>query len=261
MAKQIRVGIIVAVAILLVVFGLRWLASWRVGRTGYHVELHFEDAGGLKRGDRVLVYGVYKGRVNDVWLTERGVLVKVWLESDVVLREDASAEIESVGILGAARVLLHPGESERLHDFSKPMEGVPGVDLRKLVSKASEILERTGDLVHTISDEFRSKDLAGRTDRILSNLDVATRDLKSSVAQMKSLLGDNRETLNQTIDRIDSLTQDVDSLLTDLKGGKGTAGKLLSDEALYEETVAGIKELRELIQDIKKNPRRYFRLF
>lgn len=261
MVKEIKVGIIVAVAILILVFGLRWLSGWRIERTRYQVELHFRNAGGLKRGDRVLVHGVLKGRVDDVDLVEDGVLVKIWLESDVILKEDASAEIETTGLIGGARLLLDPGKAERLYDGSKPISGKSGVDLRKLVVAASNILETTDGILKTLSKDLLAKDDLKRIDEIISALDVATKDFKSSATELKRLLGANRETLDESIDRIDGITEDLDSLLTNIRAGKGTAGKFLSDEELYEQVVLGMKELRELIADIKKNPRKYFRLF
>ncbi len=261
MVKEIKVGITVAVAIAVVVFGLSWLGGWRISHTRQQVELAFVNGGGLKRADRVLVHGVFKGRVNDVHLTEDGVLVRVGLESDVVLREDASAEIESIGLLGGARVLLYPGKSERLHDFSKPITGGPPVDLRKLMVTASHILETVDEVVKTISDQFLSTDDLKRIGKIISTLDEGSKDFKSSASELKELLVNNRKNLDESIDRIEGITKNLDSLLVDIKGGKGTAGKLLSDDELYEELVKGIRELRELIEDIKSNPRKYFRLF
>lgn len=261
MVKEIKVGITVAIAIAVVVLGLRWLGEWRVSQARQQVELQFRNGGGLKKADRVLVHGVLKGRVDDVHLVADGVLVKVWLESDVVLREDASAEIEATGFLGGAKVFLDPGQSEKLYDFSRPIRGKPSADLRNLIAAASRILETTDGMLKTISNEFLSADDVKRIGRIMSTLDEGTRDFKSSASQLKKLLGDNRKDLDQSIDRIDGITRNLDSLLLDLKDGKGTAGKLLSDDELYTELMKGIRELRELIEDIKSNPRRYFRLF
>ena len=42
--------------------------------------------------------------------------------------------------------------------------------------------------------------------------------------------------------------------------GEGTLGKLLKDEALYENLEAASKEMEELIRDIKLHPARYRRI-
>lgn len=261
MVKQVKVGIVVTVAAVFLLLGLRWLSGWRVTRARYQVELKFRNAGGLKRADRVLVYGVLKGRVKEVQLAGDGALVKIWLESDVSLKEDASAEIEGIGLLGGAKVLLDPGKSEKPYDGSKPITGSSGTDLSKLMNTASNILDTTNEMLETISNEFFSADDLKRIDRIILTLDEATRDFKFAASELKELLGDNRKDLHQSIDRVEGITKSLDSLLVDIKNGKGTAGKLLSDDQLYEQLVKGIEELRELIKDIKNNPRKYFRLF
>jgi phospholipid/cholesterol/gamma-HCH transport system substrate-binding protein len=261
MGKEIRVGFIVALAIVIVVFGLRWLGGWRVGSERQEVELEFSNGGGLKRADRVLARGVFKGRVDDVRLTEHGVLVRVWIESDVILKEDASAEIETIGLLGGSRVLIEPGQSEKLYDFSRPIAGGSGADLGTLMVSASRILETTDEMLKTISNELLSADDLERLRRIMSTLDEGTKDFKSSASELKKMLRTNGEAFARSMNQIESVTQSLDSLLVSLQSGKGTAGKLLSDDELYEELVNGITELRELIEDIKTNPRKYFRLF
>ncbi len=261
MAKEIKVGITVAAAIAILVFGLRWLAGWKTGYSRQQVEIEFANGGGLKKADRVLVHGIFMGRVHNVSLTKDGVLVRIWLDSDVVLKEDASAEIEATTFLRGARVLLDTGESGKQYDFSRPIRGKPGVDLNKIIITASHILETTDEMLETISTGLLSADGLKRVDRIISGLDEATRDFGSSASELKELLSSNQNSLSESIEQIEEITETLDSLLVNLKRGEGTAGKILSDDELYEQLVAGIKELRELIEDIKSNPKKYFSLF
>jgi phospholipid/cholesterol/gamma-HCH transport system substrate-binding protein len=50
----------------------------------------------------------------------------------------------------------------------------------------------------------------------------------------------------------------TDSMLARIQAGEGTLGRLSRDTALYSESVETVKALRTLLQDIQKNPRRYF---
>jgi len=261
MVKEIKVGITVAVAIAVVVFGLRWLGGWRASHTRQHVEIEFRNGGGLQKADRVFVHGVLRGRVDDIRLIEDGVLVRVWLESDVTLKEDATAEIAATGFLGGARLFVNPGYSRQLYDFSTPIRGKPGVDLTSLMAAASRVLEITDEMLKTISNELLTADDLRKMRKILSTLDEGSRDFKTSASELRRLIGGNRETFTQSIERVEAITQTVDSLLFSLREGEGTAGKLLADDELYTELVEGIRELRALIEDIRSNPRRYFRLF
>jgi len=49
----------------------------------------------------------------------------------------------------------------------------------------------------------------------------------------------------------------IDKLVEGLQSGEGTAGQLLHDKQLYENMNAAASELRALIGDIRKDPKKY----
>jgi phospholipid/cholesterol/gamma-HCH transport system substrate-binding protein len=54
--------------------------------------------------------------------------------------------------------------------------------------------------------------------------------------------------------------QSADSLISRLQSGEGSLGRLTTDTALYVETRRAVVELRELLADVKANPKRYFKV-
>ncbi|HXU71664.1 MAG TPA: MlaD family protein [Polyangia bacterium] len=52
-------------------------------------------------------------------------------------------------------------------------------------------------------------------------------------------------------DKAEKLTSDAQSLISDIKKGKGTAGALLVDPQIYD-------DLKELVRDLKRNPWKFF---
>ena len=49
----------------------------------------------------------------------------------------------------------------------------------------------------------------------------------------------------------------VDKLMNDMEQGKGTMGKLMKDETLYNNFTKTSKELELLLQDLRLHPTRY----
>jgi phospholipid/cholesterol/gamma-HCH transport system substrate-binding protein len=49
----------------------------------------------------------------------------------------------------------------------------------------------------------------------------------------------------------------VDKIIADLQAGKGSMGKLLTDEELYKNIEKTSKELELLLEDVRLNPTRY----
>ena len=90
--------------------------------------------------------------------------------------------------------------------------------------------------------------------RILSHTDTVTADLSQIAANIKAVSG-AAAAQQQSIGRI---IQNTDSVLARLEAGEGTLGKLSRDSALYNESVAAVHSLRQMLDDMKSNPRRYF---
>ena len=76
----------------------------------------------------------------------------------------------------------------------------------------------------------------------------------------------------QAITRLNSTAEKFDTILTDAQNGKGTIGKLLTDETLYNnvnQTASNVNQLSsegtKLIYDFRQNPKKYltvqFKLF
>ena len=61
-------------------------------------------------------------------------------------------------------------------------------------------------------------------------------------------------------DRLDTATARLDTLLGRLERAEGTAGKLIQDPEAYDNLNASLKDVRELVSDIRKDPRKYLRV-
>jgi phospholipid/cholesterol/gamma-HCH transport system substrate-binding protein len=57
--------------------------------------------------------------------------------------------------------------------------------------------------------------------------------------------------------RLTALTTRLDDLSVGLQSGRGTAGRLLHDDVLYDNMNASVAELRQLVSDIRKDPKKY----
>ena len=57
--------------------------------------------------------------------------------------------------------------------------------------------------------------------------------------------------------RLDSVSSRLDTVLQNLNDGQGTAGQLLHDKQLYENMNQTVTEMRALIAEIKKDPKKY----
>jgi phospholipid/cholesterol/gamma-HCH transport system substrate-binding protein len=127
-------------------------------------------------------------------------------------------------------------------------------DLDASLSRLNALLARIdageGSLGRLMKDDRLVQSLTSASDKLD---DVATR-LDSGQGTAGKLLTDSG-----MYDRLNSLSERLDRLLTRLEQGEGSAGQLLQDRRLYENMNEAASELRELVADVRKNPRKYLK--
>ena len=129
-------------------------------------------------------------------------------------------------------------------------------------------IKETISNAHQLSSDLASL-LKGNKPKIEKSID----DLSHASSNLKDMMDQNRSKLETTLDNLNhassdfqKITSTLEDLSTSLKSlsdkiekGEGTLGQLINDETLYQDLKTTTRAIDELIEDIKKNPKRYFR--
>ena len=105
-----------------------------------------------------------------------------------------------------------------------------------------------GSLGQLVNDPAIAKSLTTTT----QNLETLSGRLNRGEGTAGKLITDSA-----LYERFASVAQRLDTLTTNLNAGEGTAGQLLRDKQLYENMNQTIGELRGLIAEIRKDPKKY----
>jgi phospholipid/cholesterol/gamma-HCH transport system substrate-binding protein len=116
-----------------------------------------------------------------------------------------------------------------------------------LLAQSARNLARAASRVDSATSRDQLQRILGHTDSVTSDLAAVTANVRVLSAAAASQ--------QQAFQRIVART---DSMLARVQAGEGTLGRLSRDTTLYAESVETVKALRALLQDIQKNPRRYF---
>jgi phospholipid/cholesterol/gamma-HCH transport system substrate-binding protein len=108
-----------------------------------------------------------------------------------------------------------------------------------------------GSLGKLLHDDTFSRSLTSAT----TNLDTLVGKLNRNEGTAGKLINDPA-----LFNQLTSLTQRLDQLITALNSGDGTAGRLLKDKQLYENMNGAVADIRTLIANINKDPRRYLNI-
>ena len=185
MSKEIKVGLIVLMAILLALYFFGKTASFR-HRT-YDLKTYFVYAGDLKTDAIVKLTGIEVGRVKSTKFIydKNGTKVECILELDssAKVRKDSIAYVGTTGFVGDAYVGMTPGTSE---EFLKKNDVV-----------ASE-------------DPMQMRLLMKKADQIAANLDTI-------LAEVKSVVVDNRASMDNIILNVEATTKNFEEFSEDVK--------------------------------------------
>lgn len=139
----------------------------------------------------------------------------------------------------------------RLTEQQATLMGEVGNNLRD----GSDILADAARRLQTSLARVDEATEQGELEVILDNAASASSEVRDAAADLRRLLAIARQ--NQT--SIVRVIQGADTVIARLQNGTGTLGLLLSDSTLYFEATATVAQLRQLLADIERNPRKYFK--
>jgi len=139
------------------------------------------------------------------------------------------------GTLG--RLMNDPAAAQALESSLKNFEAV-----------TARIRAGEGSLGKLLSDDALARSLNSTT----TNLDAITGRISRGEGTAGKLVSDR-----ELYDRLNSMSERLDNVMTGLQQGEGTAGQLLRDRQLYENMNGAVAELRQLVRDIRADPRKF----
>lgn len=212
---ELKVGAFVLVALLALSFFIISVSDLSFFEKGRHIQVVFGFASGLREAAPVRLAGVEVGLIRklQVFVDEADgrktkVRVNVWIKDNIAIPADSNITINQLGILGEKYLEIIPGLSANLINDDSVVVGHDPVPIERITEKV---------------------------DTLMSKLEVTVDDVNHGILTDK-----NKKSLEDALESFSVLGNN-------LKEGRGTVGKLLVDETIYN-------NLEELTADLKSNP-------
>ena len=224
---ETRLGLFVALAVLAAAIILERVGTLESFRHGRHVNALFSNIQDLKVGDHVKMAGVEIGRVEAIQLTTNRVMVRMKVHADAEVKTDSTATVKFTGLLGQNFVSIDFGtaQGEILKD-NQYITTAEQADLSAMMQKIDNVASGVENLTKSFTGV---------------NIDTL-------IGPLRDLIQTNKETLTATISNAQAITFEISSQITQ---GKGTLGKLIKDEALYNTALSTISNLQDTASEIK----------
>lgn len=302
MSKELKTGIVVLIIIALGVWGYNFLKGQDLfSPNSRHFFVEYKNINGLSQASVVTINGLKVGKVDQITFNakpeKRGsLLVKLSLDNDFQFSKKSVAKIYPAGLMGGQNLAIIPNYDGPLAASGDFLQGEiesdlfssVGEKLNPIQAKLENVLVEADSLLIGLNQVLDSK-ARKSLNRSVLGLEGTINSVRKTLASVNSIVEDNKgnieatlanakemsanfskvsedlskANLGGTIRKLEGTLDSVNSLLAGMKSGKGTLGKLVSDDKLYNNLTNATKEMEELLREMKLNPKRFvhFSLF
>lgn len=269
-------GIVIFFSILILFVSIIGLAEKRIFFTrDYIVYVKFADIAGLQDQARVYMRGYRIGWTKKVEFQQDGVVVRIDINKKYQIPADSRVELNTVSLLGEKALTIMPGNSERYlqagavltgenKDLMGEMKKVLGQfrgdlekgDIQAKVLKLGESIDFLHSVLSKMDKKINQINFAEYNKQI-KNVGLAGLSVKNFVDQNSDSLKASFAKFDKAIAEITHLSQQANAIATKINSGHGSTGQLVNNEDYLKNVNETVTELRTLIVDFKKNPKKY----
>lgn len=291
--KEVKTAILVLSSILVFIWGYSFLKGRDLFNSYKTYYVVYKDVEGLSPSAPVTLNGLVVGKVNGIEFTDQvgRLRIEMQVKTDFPISSTSYATLYEPGLLGGKQIAIIPDLNNRtpatdgqyLKSGLKPgMLSVVGEKLSPLQTKVEATVVTADSLLHNINNVFDRRtqenlkisiaelsqtmqefnkaahSLSGMVQGNRTKIDGTISNLNETTSNLAKITDSiNSANLAQTVRKLESTLANVDNIMNDVQSGKGTLGKMLKDEAVYNNLEGASNELKELLADIKNNPKRY----
>lgn len=292
-SREIKTAILVISAILLFIWGYSFLKGRDLFTDYKTFYVEYDNVEGLAPSAPVTLNGLTIGKVNTIKINNKTgkLLVEMQLKSDFPISKSSAAELYAPSLVGGKQIAIIPNTADtsvaETGDYLKASNKMGLTDslamkMEPLTDKIDKLLENANIMITNVNQVLDAKTKENLRSS-LANLNQVMAEFKEVAKSTNSMLAENKSKISGTMTNVekasanfskvsDSLAKinlgptvkslektmaNVDKMMAELESGKGTMGKLLKDETMYNNFTKTSKELELLLQDLRLNPTRY----
>ncbi|WP_247235971.1 MlaD family protein [Telluribacter sp. SYSU D00476] len=295
LSKEAKVGLLAIVTMTMLYFGFNFLkGSDLLSRTNKYYVV-YDNIDGLAASNPVLLNGLSIGQVSEISIMQnRGnrLLVTLDVNKDIQVHKGTVAVLDDGGLLGGKVIRLDMAATGPLLEGQDTLVGRREAGISALLQeKALPVIDQADSLMAhlnmvamgfretgtILNQVLRNYDQTGQVLQgtlqdnranlaaLTSNLNQLTASLVQTEKELKPLMVKtntfadslNALRLGETLAATRQTINEMKGILTEIKSGDGTLGKLANDQALYNNLNYTLLSMNKLMTNLRENPSRY----
>lgn len=253
MKMQAAIGLFILTAIVITMLMVIFMTGGvRLGNDAYLVVINIDNIGELKTGAPAKFGGVQIGKVKSITIENEGVHIVAGINRQYRLQADTTARIATSGLVGDAFLEFTRGKSHEPLKQSQDLADaarVPGVSqsgMGEMMVKIQSIGNQVEELVGNINQLIGKKEFR-------ENIEQSVVNVNSITAEMKSLLVDFHDNLDQVDKAVENIVKITGDAETTMKTVDGFVTKMVGDTQLAEDIVSAVKNVNAITGTLAAN--------
>ncbi len=292
-SREIKVAVLVILSIVLFYWGFVFLKGRNLFDNSNKLYAVYDNVAGLVVSAPVTINGLNIGKVNTIEMLPDGKM-KVELvitNEQIQIAKSSIAQIMDSGLIGGREIAILNNFSDK--NFVESGDTLKTSDKLGLTAelanqigpvkdKVEILLENANKLIENLNATLDAS-TQQKLKSAIASLEVTMAEFSQTSKSINGILADNKTKLSTTLSnfektsgnlnsmtsslekadlgatvkKLEATLTSVNGMMTNLEQGKGSMGKLLSDDAMYNNLTKTSKELELLLQDLRLNPTRY----
>jgi phospholipid/cholesterol/gamma-HCH transport system substrate-binding protein len=284
LSNEAKVGLMVIITFTIFIGIVALLARLNVASSGYKLSIYFGFLNDLKVGAPVnIAGGIEIGRVVEIRQSGEKTEVVVWIDNKYRLIKNTSFAIFTKGIIGSKYINVFVPPSTNVDDFLNDGDKVYGVDppsfdqmmlifqtfmngqnggelLAKIFQNSEALVENLNKIASENRGDVRQSILAAKASIILfsQQMKIFMDELNRFTSNVANLSEKNKEEINITIRNMSEISSNLNKIIQRLEDGRGSLGKLMTDEEIYYNIKDASQYAKELFGQLKQDPSKLF---
>lgn len=216
-AKEVKVGVIVIVAVAFFIWGFSFLKGKDLFEKTYTYYAVYNSVDGLSVSAPVLVNGIKVGSVSDIRFindTNTNILVELKINKNFLIKNSSVAEIFSADLMGTRAIHIIQSNSNKYYRPNDTLLSSVEADLKTQVSaqvlplkKKAEDLIKSIDSVMVVVQSIFDKQTRYNIARSFESIRLTVENLERTSISLDTLVQSEKYALTRIIANVESITE------------------------------------------------------
>jgi len=251
-SKKIRLGIFIMLSSALLLFLVVYFTARELFEKSdtYYVNFHDVSVSGMEVGSPVKYLGINVGTISGIRINPQditSIIVELSLKSGTPIKEDAKADIVSLGITGMKAIEIRGGTNEA--DLLTPGSHIQaGSSLTSEITGKAEIIAEKAENVLNNLQVFTHPDTLAKITSALRKFSKMADDADRAILRLDTIIVQNKKDVGSTIENVNKISTSILETTSTLEKTMARIDQLVQSDSIGDI----IGNTREISQKLKE---------